>query len=704
MKFSEFAKAYPLVVQMAASAWGLPIPVRSPAAAIGQPGTDTLPQMFPEGPRRDWPAAPSDADDVLFTPQTLTPNLPGRRNAITGLTPTIPPALTTIELMRHPPSDLVQLVAHRGLYQVGGGNVVPENSRASIDNAARYGMAAIEMDIKLTKDDMPVLSHDVSWGKQAQIGRRPLLPYDAERSLYPDSDPKVNALTWDETRTNLKLRYPWPRQHEVSDEVPLNLQQFLDHMKVNKYDMAVMLDIKDPKVAQKCWEVVAKNKDHLGQPRSMSVVFKLHGHHFKTPDDFKKYFNGKLEDGREPDWKHIRTMFTYHIHDLDRGSGPADTLQSLQRHSNPAEAPYFLMAELGIKDPTNNNFGRITAFLDPHDGGKTLRFGTFQPVPDGPNEGYLRMLRPTICCYPLNDWLVRHIKHNDSLRLDTTDIRADSDALMHLSSPRLVTSDAPLKLASTLAGMGLNNMAHYQGDTSPAANKPGYFPQMLSDSQLAVGSLLPTAVNASSSAATGGTPWQRVMGNRAAGGSVSTRTQPPLGELSAAARSTQAQGPLPPYFQPPTSAPAARTAATAFPSRSLTGDLPSPAKSPSYFTPSRTATDLGSAARQFMSQAPVSGARSPAPRAQEPQAVAITATSPTPGGLVARPQQRAAAFTATRTEPTPPAAPQRPGQSRGAAYSGGVTSSSGRAPTQAEVARAEDLRKLNEGLRRSRGL
>ncbi|MFH1049909.1 MAG: glycerophosphodiester phosphodiesterase [bacterium] len=53
-------------------------------------------------------------------------------------------------------SDSLILFAHRGI--VG----YPENTRESLDAARRYGLIAVEIDIRQTKDDIFVLFHDVN--------------------------------------------------------------------------------------------------------------------------------------------------------------------------------------------------------------------------------------------------------------------------------------------------------------------------------------------------------------------------------------------------------------------------------------------------------------------------------------------------------------------------------------------------------------
>src|SRR5260370_18636927 len=67
----------------------------------------------------------------------------------------------------HP--DLVLLAPHRGIHALPGLSQtpnVPENSLQSIGLAAQAGWEMVELDVKLTSDGVPILTHDRSLGPQ----------------------------------------------------------------------------------------------------------------------------------------------------------------------------------------------------------------------------------------------------------------------------------------------------------------------------------------------------------------------------------------------------------------------------------------------------------------------------------------------------------------------------------------------------------
>lgn len=57
--------------------------------------------------------------------------------------------------MRHQPWSHPRIIGHRG-----GGTLAPENTLAGIRKAAEMGLGAVEFDVMLTADKVPVLIHD----------------------------------------------------------------------------------------------------------------------------------------------------------------------------------------------------------------------------------------------------------------------------------------------------------------------------------------------------------------------------------------------------------------------------------------------------------------------------------------------------------------------------------------------------------------
>lgn len=104
------------------------------------------------------------------------------------------------------------LIAHRGGVVT---DTAPENSIPAIDLAAERGYAMVEVDIRQTKDGLPVAFHDNNMMQDVGI------------------DNVIENLTFDEIS---KLRY------KGTDERIITLDEYLKHS--TQYKMGVMLDIK----------------------------------------------------------------------------------------------------------------------------------------------------------------------------------------------------------------------------------------------------------------------------------------------------------------------------------------------------------------------------------------------------------------------------------------------------------------------------
>jgi len=68
------------------------------------------------------------------------------------------------------PTRQVSVLAHRGLWgNFSGDACLPENSRASLQKADDECMDAVELDVKMTKEGVPVLMHDFNLGRTTNV-------------------------------------------------------------------------------------------------------------------------------------------------------------------------------------------------------------------------------------------------------------------------------------------------------------------------------------------------------------------------------------------------------------------------------------------------------------------------------------------------------------------------------------------------------
>lgn len=95
--------------------------------------------------------------------------------------------------IRNPKSDYVVVVSHRGDWRNH-----PENSIPAIESLIEMGGDMVEMDLKMTKDSVLVLSHDYSVKRCTN--------FDTVFADEPDKSPKIKDLTYAETQM-LRLKF-----------------------------------------------------------------------------------------------------------------------------------------------------------------------------------------------------------------------------------------------------------------------------------------------------------------------------------------------------------------------------------------------------------------------------------------------------------------------------------------------------------------
>ena len=173
----------------------------------------------------------------------------------------------------NPHSDLVMLSAHRGIHALAGLNQasgVPENPLESIGLAAQAGWEMIELDVKLTSDGVPMLSHDRTWGRQwcaltSGLINVPYDPFTLPGSSSNDSvNPAVNGTKLSDTRSflgntvlrdsvsllNPNIFHGCNGFHQIFGEYPPTLADALDYITKNKIRMVVLLDIQGLDIAK----------------------------------------------------------------------------------------------------------------------------------------------------------------------------------------------------------------------------------------------------------------------------------------------------------------------------------------------------------------------------------------------------------------------------------------------------------------------
>ncbi|XP_043503489.1 glycerophosphodiester phosphodiesterase 1 isoform X2 [Polistes fuscatus] len=134
--------------------------------------------------------------------------------------------LVGLKLVRVPPpraSIVNEVLAHRG-----GGYDYPENSLSAFQNSKDKGCTAVELDLTLTKDNIPIVFHD------ANIER-----LTGQKGV-------VSEMTWDQLK-ELDITYNHPLRNKFSEGEKIAL--FKDALQTClKNDLRVIIDIKETRL------------------------------------------------------------------------------------------------------------------------------------------------------------------------------------------------------------------------------------------------------------------------------------------------------------------------------------------------------------------------------------------------------------------------------------------------------------------------
>jgi len=182
--------------------------------------------------------------------------------------------------IKTPHNDLSIIAAHRGIHAlVDGTNAyVPENSIKAIDLTAQAGIEMIELDVKLTSDGIPILSHDLTWGREwcSYNGSFYSGAFDPFTSKGVDSsndykDPLVSDLSLTQTRSTRGGRWGTYLRDSVSlycsiwgnytGVYPPTVQDALNEVNTRHIQMVLAFDIKDAATASAVWNAVANTND-----------------------------------------------------------------------------------------------------------------------------------------------------------------------------------------------------------------------------------------------------------------------------------------------------------------------------------------------------------------------------------------------------------------------------------------------------------
>lgn len=163
--------------------------------------------------------------------------------------------------LRRPSADLTLLAAHRGVHALYEENLhrrVPENSIQAISLAAVYCIEMIEVDVRLTKEGTPIISHDYTWGRGTNVGEyySPKQTFDPWHNTGPN--PRVDSWLLADVRSDLVLRTSVDFDWSEWSERPPTLEEVINFMQSNRVKSVLAVDVKDKIALQNAWYWIAK--------------------------------------------------------------------------------------------------------------------------------------------------------------------------------------------------------------------------------------------------------------------------------------------------------------------------------------------------------------------------------------------------------------------------------------------------------------
>lgn len=397
-----------------------------------------------------------------------------------------------MDAVYNPHPDLVTIAAHRGIHALAGTSqapLVPENSLQAVGFAAQEGWEMVEIDIKLTSDGIPILSHDATWGRQTCYNA--CLFVGAFDPHHPDDytchNPPVDSLTL------AQIRRPFfPGAAETAylrDSVSLScsgnsegkawpptLQDVYDFIKTHDIQMVVTLDVQSIDRARAAWAVVQANTDSRGRPFSASTILKLPANLFASPYDYKQVFGDTYSQVN-----FIPVLLTSGIGPNDFFGAQGDGEQAMINWIAAFQADptiHIAALEVVMKEP-GGILNRVLQVAGHHTiTAKPVTIGQFNPVGEFYPNNDLGALPAFFassdgrCCVYLSDYLFNNKQYQGpveypNLPYDHNDHRQSLLFLINDNKAQMITTDRPSVLQDYLLSRNMRNISYMQANSVP---------------------------------------------------------------------------------------------------------------------------------------------------------------------------------------------------------------------------------------------
>lgn len=160
------------------------------------------------------------------------------------------------------PKDLLFIVAHRGIHGTINSDqykLTPENTRESLDNADKECIEAVEIDVRLSSDSVPMITHDANWGRELRVPNG-----DGTCCYNPYTNVGGNPAVGSTTAAQAAQWVARPTTNfwasSKYNERGTTLNDMLNHYQQKGYEFLIFIDVKDSPAFGKVWAEVAAHQ------------------------------------------------------------------------------------------------------------------------------------------------------------------------------------------------------------------------------------------------------------------------------------------------------------------------------------------------------------------------------------------------------------------------------------------------------------
>jgi len=369
--------------------------------------------------------------------------------------------------IRHPHTDLTLLAAHRGVHALYDSNKypnTPENSLEAIRNAANECIEIIELDIRLTRDGVPILSHDSTWGRETNVGNTYANEmYDPWKNTGPN--PAINS--WSlysvkQDKGGILLRNSKNFGWSEWKEHPPTLKEAIDFIASSKIQIVLALDVKDSSALDAAWNVIARNGVY------QTTFFKIDANGWASPQTVNNYFRNRAYVCAciyATDDQYVHIMPVYNTSNIGRDNsfgsegGEAKVRRSVEAYIK-GNWQWFMGVEINIKqsggilDQLHDEVARSWIGSSGYPGALAI----FNPRREwvGADGSSLYFNSDGRCCSKLDAYWFNGSK--DGLPSDTADHRPDWKFIFDDEYFSLITSDNVTQLREELIAKKRRNV------------------------------------------------------------------------------------------------------------------------------------------------------------------------------------------------------------------------------------------------------